>query len=457
MENNKYDLTQGPVFAKLLTVALPMIGSQTLQMLYNLTDMFWLGRLGSDEVAATGAAGLYMWLSVAFMLIGSVGASIGVSQAIGSGDEKKAKSYTNTALFISVVCGVVFAFVMIVFRRQMAGFFHFSEQNVVDFTQKYLAVVAIPIPLTYISATLGAVFTASGNSRTPFICNVVGTCLNVALDPVLIFSFKLGVLGAAYATVSAQVLVCVLLVIFMKKSKKRPFKHIRFFTAPKWSDLVWFFKKTMPVCAESFLFTFLVMATSRREAFFGADAMALSRVGSQIESLTWLVGGAFGSALISFVGQNYGAKKWSRIESTFKTASVVMFCYGAFVTLLLAVPGKYLFGLLLPDPVLIARSVLYLRILAIGQIPMCLEAVASNIFRGVGKTWPPAVINTVCNLVRVPLVYFLSSDFIGMGLPGVWIGIAISMCIKGIWSYGWYVFIERKRQRRESENAAVPA
>jgi len=449
--NAKNDLTNGPIFRRLMYLAVPIIGSQSIQMLYNLMDMFWMGRLGSEEVAATGAAGLYIWLSVGFMLLGSVGASIGVSQAIGSGDQEKAKSHTNTALCISVICGVAFALVMILFRRQMAGFFDFKEPRVVRMTENYLAVVAVGVPLTYVSATLGAVFTATGNSRTPFIYNAIGMGINMALDPILIFSLKLGIMGAAYSNLVGQVITCVTLAVLMKKGKKRPFETIRFLTAPKWNDIGWTIKKTLPICAESLLFTFLVMITSRREAFFGADAMALSRVGSQIESLTWLIGGAFGSALIAFIGQNYGANRWDRIHATYKTASVAMLCYGAFVAFLLAAPGKYIFGLFLPDPVLIERSVLYLRILAVCQIPMCLEAVSANTFRGLGKTIPPAVINTTCNILRVPLAYVLSAEFTGLGLTGVWIGISASACIKGIWSYAWYFFTAKKQKTTETE------
>jgi len=442
--NAKTDLTTGPIFRRLMRLALPIVGSQTIHMVYNLMDMFWMGRLGSDEVAATGAAGMYLWLSVGFMLLGSVGASIGVSQAIGSGNKEKAKSFANTALFISGVLGIAFALIMILFRRQMAGFFNFSETNVAELTENYLSIVAAGIPLTYLSATMGAVFTASGNSRTPFIYNAIGMGVNMILDPILIFSLKLGVMGAAWSNIVGQTISCVALVIYMKRGKNRPFESMRFFASPKWSDITWTLKKTMPLCAESLLFTFAAMLTSRREAFYGASALAISRVGSQIESLTWLVGGAFGSALISFIGQNYGAKKWDRIHSTFKTASLAMLCYGAFVAVLLAVPGKYIFGLFLPDPVLIERSVLYLRILAVCQIPMCLEGVSSNAFRGIGRTIPPAIINTACNIIRVPLAYLLSADFVGIGLPGVWIAISACACMKGIWSYLWFLLTKRK-------------
>ena len=445
IKNEKNDLTNGKILHRLLSLAVPILGSQTLLMLYNLTDMFWLGRLGSKEVAATGAVGLYLWMSVAFMLLCSVGASIGVSQAFGANDINKVKSYTHTSLFLCLVFGLLYTTIMLLFRYQLISFFNFKEKDVEKFAEDYLSIVSVTITLTYLSATMGAVFTALGNSRTPFLCNMVGTSVNMALDPVFIFLLRLGVLGAAYATIIGQIAAFTLFIVFIKISKKRPFEKIKLFTVPKWNDIVWIIKKTLPIGAESYLFTFCVMATTRREAFFGADAIALSRIGSQIESLTWLVGGAFGTALVSFIGQNYGAKKWNRISETFRTASFVMFLYGAFVTFVLAVFGKYLFGLFLPDPVLIERSILYLRIIAICQIPMCLEAVSSNSFRGLGITLPPAITNTVCNILRVPFAYILSMEIFGFGLAGIWISISIGACLRSIWSYIWYLIIEQKR------------
>ena len=437
--DEKINLTDGPILRGLLHLAVPIVGSQVLQMLYNLTDMFWLGRLGSDEVAATGAVGLYLWLSVAFMLLGSVGASIGVSQAFGSKDISKAKSFTNAALVICLVFGAAFSAAMLLFRSELVGLLNFREEVVANYAKDYLSIVSLAIPLTYLSAVLGAVFTASGNSRTPFLCNAIGTVINIILTPILIFPFGLGILGAAYATIFAQIVVFVLFIILYKRGKTRPFDKHEIFALPKWENMVWIMKKTIPISAESFLFTFLVIITTRREAFFGAEAVAISRVGSQIESLTWLVGGAFGTALVSFIGQNYGAKRFDRINETFKIASRVMLCYGAFVTLLLAILGKFIFWLFLPDPVLMERSILYFIIIAVCQIPMCLEAVSANSFRGMGNTLLPAVVNTSCNILRVPLVYILSMEVLGLGLTGVWIGISASACIKGIWSYTWYL------------------
>jgi putative MATE family efflux protein len=268
----------------------------------------------------------------------------------------------------------------------------------------------------------------------------------MVLDPLLIFQASLGIAGAAVATVLGQLLAAAFLLFWIKFGKNRPFEHLRIIRTPDLKAVLQIIKWALPMCLESFLFTSAAMITSRREASFGADAMAVSRVGSQIESITWLVGGSFGLALTSFTGQNYGAGKWDRIHKTFKISSVVMAIYGLGVSALLIFGGKRLFSLFLPDADLVRMSGGYLSIIAICQIPSCLEAVASNMFRGLGRTVPPSIVNTASNILRVPLSYLLSAT--PLGLYGVWAGITIAASVKGIWSYPWFSFARKRIQSR---------
>jgi putative MATE family efflux protein len=416
-------------------------------MLYNLTDMFWVGRLGSNEVAATGATGMYIWLSVAFMLFGSLGASIGVSQSIGRGDLGKAESFARTALALALAFGLVCGLVMFVFKSPMVAFFAFKEEDVSEHARRYLAIVAASVPFSYVSASLASVFNASGRSKVPLACSLVGTGLNVILDPIFIIVLGLGVSGAAIATVIGNAVGAALLLFCLKRSKSRPFENFKIFKKLDFKDVRQILKWAAPVCLESFLFTSLAMITSRREASFGADAMAVSRVGSQIESLTWLVGASFGTALTAFAGQNYGAGKWDRIHKAFKISSVGMAAYGLFVSSVLVFAGRFLFTLFLPDSGLEDLSSKYLSIIAICQVPVCMEATASSMFRGLGRTLPPSIVNTTCNIIRVPLCYLLSMT--SLGLVGVWAGISFAACLKGAWSYPWF-FLSRKRLQREN-------
>jgi putative MATE family efflux protein len=305
---SSYSLTEGGILKKLLFVAIPIMGTQLMQMAYNLTDMFWLGRLGSDAVAAVGTAGMYLWLSFGFLVIGKIGAEIGVSQYLGKGDKKGALQFSQNATVIGLVLGLLFGLALIFFNRSLLGFFNFREEEVARDAALYLFICGFPMPLVFVTAVATGTFNASGNSRTPFILNAFGLLLNIILDPIFIFTLGMGVKGAGLATLFAQLISCSAILFAMFFSKNRPFERYSLRFWPELSKIVRIIKWALPVGLESILFCFLTMITTRIETSFGADAIAVSKIGVQIESLSWLIGGGFGSALLAFVGQNYGAQ-----------------------------------------------------------------------------------------------------------------------------------------------------
>jgi putative MATE family efflux protein len=437
----KYSLTEGGILKKLLLVAVPIMGTQFMQMAYNLTDLFWLGRVGSDSVAAAGAAGMYMWLSFGFLLIGRMGAEIGVSQSLGRGDKKTAREFSQNSMIIGLVLGLFFGLAMVLFNRYLIGFFNFREEHVSAMGRDYLFYSGILMPLVFVTSVATGSFNASGNSRTPFIFNSIGLGLNVALDPIFILVLGMGVKGAAIATIIAQFVACSALLIALFVSKHRPFTQYTFKFRPDIKKIVMLLKWSLPIGLESILFCFLSMICSRLEASFGADAIAVAKIGAQIESLSWLIGGGFGSALVAFIGQNYGAKKWDRIHKGTKIAATVMAIWGSLITLLFFTLGPAIYSLFLPVPHLMALGRDYLFIFAFCQLSMNLEAVASGAFKGIGKTIPPSLVSIISNSLRPLLAFILSRT--SLGLYGIWIAVTITTVIRGLWICTWYI-VRRK-------------
>jgi len=193
------------------------------------------------------------------------------------------------------------------------------------------------------------------------------------------------------------------------------------------------------------------MWTTRFEVGFGASAVSLSRVGTQIESLSWLVGAGFGAALTAFVGQNYAAKKLERVSQGVHYAGGVLVLWGLFVTLVLAFGGSLFFDIFLPEYAynleLRQLFITYLLILAACQIFSNLEFLATNAFRGKGKTIPPSVVNITSNLIRVPLALGLSLT--PLGLLGIWIAVSFTAGLRGLVVVLWYIIdniLESKRR-----------
>jgi len=447
---DKFSLVEGGIINKLFLVAFPLIITQIFQMAYNLTDMFWLGRLSSDSVAASGTVGMFVWLSMAFMFIGRMGAEIGVSQSFGRKDRDSALVYARNSIQIGIVLGVALAVIFILCRRQLIGFFNIREAHVEMYAMDYLELVSVGFPFAFTISAISGVFNGSGNSRVSLLINGFGAALNMILDPIMIFTADMGIRGAGIATIIAQASAACLAVIVFKRYKGRPFEHIKIFRSPDRQIIKQIFRWVTPISIESFLFTFLTMLIAALIASYGAEAMAAQRVSTQIESMTWLIAGGYASALTAFTGQNFGAGKWRRIRRGFIVSTGMMAGWGAIVGLILYFGCYTLIGVFIPnDPVVVEIGVGYMQILALIQIPSCLEGVAAGVFRGLGKTVPPSLASVSSNSLRVVFAYLLTS-YTTLGLTGIWIAIAAGAALRGSWIFIWYVIYSRRNPKADT-------
>ncbi len=445
MASNSFDLTQGSILEKLLKVAVPIMGTQLMQMAYNLTDMFWLGRTEQSvvAVASSGLAGMYLWLGMALLMIGRMGSEIGTSQNLGRGDTESSQGYAQDSTRIALVLGILYGLVLIIFTEPLVSLLRVSQQNVFDKTCAYLRIVGVGIPLAYLSAAITGVFNGAGNSRLSFWANAVGLLVNMILDPLMILVWGWDVEGAAIATVIAQAIVCLLFIWFIKRHPHRPFEHLRILGRLNPDRVRQIMRWSLPVALESGAFTALAMVvTGMVSAWYGDTAVAVQRVGSQIESLSWLIGGGFSSAVTAFVGQNYGARKWARIRRGYRISLFTLLAWEGFVTLFLIFGGRYFFSLFLKEPPeILDMGATYLSILAGCQLFMALEGACAGTFRGMGRTLPPSLCSIASNIIRPILCWWFAQ---WMGLNGLWLGITVSALLRGIMIFIWFTIYERQ-------------
>lgn len=181
------------------------MASSFLATLYNITDMAWIGLLGSKAVAGVGVGGLFTWLSQGLSSIARMGGQVQVAQCIGRGDKESAHKYAQTAMQLSLYMGLLFAVFSLVFVRQMVGFFNLTDVEAYDAAISYTRIAYGLIVFSFMTMTLTGVYTAQGDSKTPFLANLVGLVTNMILDPLLFLGPgplpKLGVSGAAIATI----------------------------------------------------------------------------------------------------------------------------------------------------------------------------------------------------------------------------------------------------------------
>lgn len=429
----KVDLVSGNILKTLVTLSLPILGTAFIQMAYSLVDMIWIGRAGSAAVAAVGTAGFFSWFGNSLVTISKTGAEVGVSQAIGKNNSKERNEYVYSSLFLCITMAIIYGILLIVFRDGLIGFFNLGDETIIRMSKEYLIVIALGMICAFINPQLTGIFTASGNSKTPFIVNTIGLVMNIVLDPILIFGMfnikPLGVVGAALATVFSQLIVSLIFIYtFIKHGYNISFNNRKYINRKIIKRVC---KYGGPTAIQNCLFTFFSMLIGRVVAMAGPVSIAVQKVGSQIESISWMTAGGFSSALTAFVGQNYGAKRNDRVLKGYVSTLFISCLVGVFATVLLVFAGEQLFRLFINESEAIIQGADYLRILGYSQLFMCLEITTAGAFYGIGKTMTPSLISIIFTGLRVPLAIILFKPEL-LGINGVWWSISGSSIIKGI-------------------------
>lgn len=227
------DLLHEPILPGLTRLAVPIMATSLVQMAYNLTDMAWIGRLGAGAVTAVGTAGMYSWLSQGIVDLAKIGGQVKVAHALGAGNEKDAAQYAKCAIQMGLLFAVMFGLISFFGAKYLIGFFGLKDPVIIANSQNYLRIVCGLILFPYINSVLTGILTANGDSKTPFKANVIGLAANMVLDPVLIFGIgpfpAMGVVGAAVATVTAQITVSFIFILAVRKEEVL-FGSFRLFT-----------------------------------------------------------------------------------------------------------------------------------------------------------------------------------------------------------------------------------
>ena len=435
------NLTEGPILRQLFALAMPIMATSFIQMAYSLTDMAWVGRLGSEAIAAVGSVGLLTWMTTSLALLNKVGAEVSVGQAIGVKDENAARGFATHNLTLSLMISATWASVLFIFASYIISFYELKEHIAHD-AVNYLRIVSTAFPFVFMSAAFTGIFNASGRSKIPFTINGLGLLANMALDPLFIFVFDWKTDGAAWATWIAQAYVFALF-IYQLKFKQILWEDFRFFSRLKKMYTLRIIKIGLPVATLNVLFAFVNMFLGRTASTVGGHLglMAMTTSG-QIEAITWNTSQGFSTALSAFVAQNYAAQKIERVLKALKSTLFMTLIFGTICSLLFIFYGNNIFAIFVPEKEAYEAGGLALRIDGYSQLFMMLEITLQGVFYGMGRTVPPAIISISCNYLRIPMALWLVS--LGWGLSGIWWTICLTSILKGIIILVWFLVIKKK-------------
>ena len=441
------NLTKGPILKTLTKLAIPIMASSFLGTLYNITDMAWIGLLGSKAVAGVGVGGMFTWLSQGLAAMARMGGQVQVAQCIGRGERDRAHGFAQAAVQIATLMGMAYAVISLLFTRQMVAFFQLTDPEAQTAALSYTKIACGLIVFSFLTLTMTGLYTAQGDSKTPFLANLIGLITNMILDPVLILGPgpfpKLGVVGAAIATVTAQAIVMTMMILgVIIQKKENVLKGIRLTAKIPKEYLGGLCRIGIPTAIQGMAYCAISMVLTRMVSAYGAEAVATQRVGGQIESISWNTADGFAAALNAFIAQNYGAGKMERVRKGYRASLWTVGIWGLLISFVFICFPQAIADIFFHEPKAVATAVGYLVIIGFSEAFMCVELTTVGALSGLGRTRLCSIISIAFTSARIPLAIILGGL---IGLSGIWWALSITSIIKGIIFTCTFLWITRKR------------
>lgn len=446
------NMVSGRIGKVLIKLAYPIILSNLVQTLFGLINMIWIGRLGSGAVSAIGTASFYINLGVALSTLITIGTGVRVAQTLGAKQSEATSDYIHNAMIASVILAVIFCVVMALFSVPFIAFYQLHDTQIETMAVLYLRHSLVGMPFMFLSSTLIAIMTSFGDSKQTFKANFIGLILNIILDPLFIFGFSffppLHAVGAAWSSNIARIVT--FLILFMYASKKiGKDMHIKI----RVKKILEVIKMSFPVTAQRVLFILISIYMAKIIVKYGSQAVAVQKIGVQIESISYVTIGGLQSAISAFVGQNYGAKNYTRIAKGFQSALWLVIVFGLVISTLFILFSKEIFAIFINEKEVIHMGVSYMNAIGFSQLFMCLELLSVGAFNGLSKTYIPPIISILLTTSRIPIAIYLSER---IGLNGVWWSISITSILKGLILVVWYkIYVNKKRKEQVSSNEKI--
>jgi putative MATE family efflux protein len=428
-------LTEGPVAKTLLNLTVPMIFGMVGMVAFNLVDTFFVGQLGTQELAA---------LSFTFpiiMVIGSLamgigtGASAVISQAIGRGDHHKVQRLTTDSLFLSFL---LVAFFVALGMLTIDPLFRLlgAEPEIIPLIREYMVIWYPGVLFLIIPMVGNNAIRATGDTKTPSAIMLVAVVVNIILDPLLIFGLgpfpMLGLTGAAIATVVSRAitLVFAMWVLYYRD-------RMMTFELPALKEVIDSWKSILhiglPVAGTRLLSPIAMGVIIALVASYGHEAVAAFGVGIRIEFFALTVVFALSTVMGPFVGQNWGARRFERVNLGVKYSIVFSLAWGVAMFTMLALAARPIASLFNDDPQVISIIMLYLWIVPIGYALFSVFQISTMTLNVLNRPGSAAVLMVIqMFILYIPLAYLGSYLF---GLTGIFVAIVLAYSLSGIASH----------------------
>ena len=434
------DLTTGSIPRHLLNFSIPMLLGNLLQTGYGIVNTVWVGqKLGADAVGATQVSFPIIFMLISLASGATLATTILVSQYYGAKDFKMVEKVVNNSFSIAMILGTVLTIAGILasdFILRLMG----TPAEIFTIASSYLKISIAGFILLFLTFLITSILRGIGDTKTPLIFMAIGIGINAVLDPLMIIGIgpfpKLGLDGAAYASLIAQTLAFIMAMIYLNCKKHFVAINLKKLTLDRHLTYL-IFKIGLPSMVQQ---TLVAISSAFITSFvnaFGAIATAAFGAAGRIENIVFMPMMSFGMAASALAGQNLGAGRSDRVRDVFKwgvimTSVVTLTLSG----LILAFP-RLLLMMFIQEPGVLDIGVGYLRIVGCSYILFAILFISNGIINGAGKTLVTMAFTIITIwAVRVPLAAILMKT--SLQIHGVWLSVDIGFAVGIIISLSYY-------------------
>lgn len=421
-ESVKVDLFNTSIWKGLFTLAWPIILGNIIHAIYNITDAFFLGKLGAIELSVPTVVWPLIFVFVSFSTGFSYAGNSLVAQYTGYGDKRKAEKSAAQTLLVMVLISLALMVVILIFNKPLLSLLNLQGE-ILELSSVYLKLMAIGLPFTFLMQTVAGIFRGWGNSIISLKFNGISMVLNVILDPLFIFVLDLGVFGAAFATMLSQATMSFAFLYVLFKGKEDFKVHMKDFYPDK--KIV---KKVLTVGLPSSIgesFTAVGFAIIMGIiAQFGETVISGYGIGNRLNNLITMFAGGMSLALATMVGQFVGAHMPDKANESVKKAALATFIVVGSASMMMFLFGRNITQFFINDPEVIKVGEEFFRYVSFSLPFFSLVSVFLGALRGTGHTIQSTIIDIIRLWgIRVPLVVFFSKTH---GYIGIFIAMIIS-------------------------------
>lgn len=436
-------ITEGVIWKQILLFFFPIMLGTLFQQLYNTADAIVVGRFVGKEALACvgGSSGQLINLVVGFFVGLASGATVIIARYFGARNERDLNHTLHTAAALSIVGSIIITILGIALTPFMLRLMH-TPENLIAGSAMYLRIYFGGIFFVFVYNVGSAILRAVGDSKRPLYYLIVCCFINIFLDILLVMGFDMGVMGAAVATLISQAVSAVLVVrALMTPGEMYQLvpRQIRFHKFLLLSIVT----IGLPAGIQSVMYNIsnIIIQTSLNH--LGTDTMAAYTAFGKMDSIYWMISGAFSIAITTFVGQNYGAGKFSRMRRSVFVCLFMDFIASILVSALFLFCGSYIFRLFTQDPEVIKVGMKIMQVIAPSYVLFIFIEILSSALRGIGDVFVPMIMTCggVC-LLRIFWIFVIVPHYPGiqsilMSYPISWALTAVLFII--------YYYVKQKK------------